>query len=611
MRWLVRLGEWTLRRKYPAVPVLAGALLAAPSLLGGVAADDLFIYATVGGLQPPGDVHFSPWEPYTYFDGDAERTRAMMDRGWFPWWTDPHCRASLGRPLSALTFMLDDIAWARHPVLKHVQSLIWYVLVVWAASTLYLRIMARTMPAWVAAVAALLFAIDETHAMPAGWLANRNTLIAAFFGCLSLIAYDRWRRDGRIWGASLAPALLLLALLGKEEAVCTCGYLFAYALFLDDGPRVRRLARLLPCAVVCAAWYVGYEALGYGAMGSGGYIDPGNNPLRFAGRVVSNGPLLLLGQWALPGSDLGNFESAGIYRIHWCAALAFLAVLAVMLAPLLRRDALARFWALGMVLSVVPVCAIFTSDRLLMFVGIGAMGLLAQWLHGLTSGARWVPVSPPWMRCARGFRTLFVAVHFMLAPLVFPVGAISMRFVAEALERIYRTLPTGPGVADQTLVFANSFGCLSDLVWIQSRVHRGETLPARTLHLNASWSAAEIGCVDANTLRVRPVGGYLRPRRWSPEGESAPPFSVAYLGQHMDALVRSPDHPLRLGETIVLAAATVEIVALMPDGRPAEVTFSFRVPLDDPSLTFLAVTRDGYVPFVVPGIGETVVVPSP
>ncbi len=609
MRWLKRLGERSLRR-FPALPIAFGMVLAAPSLFGGLAADDLFIYATVGGLQPAGDVQFSPWEPYTYFNGDPERTLAMMDRGWFPWWTDPHCRASLGRPLTALTFMLDDFAWADHPVFMHLQSLLWYGLVVGAVAVLYRRVMGRTMPPWVAAVAAVLFAIDESHAIPAGWLANRNTLIAAFFGCVTLICHDRWCRDGCRRSGIAAPVLLLVALCGKEEAICTCAYLLAYAVFLDQGSWSRRLARFLPCVAVAIAWYVGYEALGYGAARSGGYVDPAANPIRFAERVLSNGPLLLMGQWALPASDLGNFESAGLFQLHWLLAIAFLCGLGVMLAPLLRRDASSRFWAAGSVLSVIPVCAIFTSDRLLMFVGIGAMGLLAQWLHGLSASACWVPESKRWTRCASAFRYLLVGVHLVLAPLVFPASAISMRFVSNALERIYTTLPAGTAVANQTLVFANTFGSISDLVWVQARIHRGDPLPARTVHLNASWSAAKITRVDANTLSVQPHGGYLRPRRWTPQGE-ATPLSFQYLGQHLDSLTRSPDHPMELGDKVELTAATIEVVSLTDDGRPAEVTFSFSVPLEDPSLRWLAVTTDGYVPFAVPAIGQTVAVRAP
>ena len=66
--------------------------------------------------------------------------------------------------------------------------------------------------------------------------------------------------------------------------------------------------------------------------------------------------------------------------------------------------------------------------------------------------------------------------------------------------------------------------------------------------------------------------------------------------------------PLELGDRIELTDLTIEITAVA-DGRPAEVSFSFARPLEDPSLHWLQ-WKDGiYVPFDVPAIGETVELP--
>ena len=74
-------------------------------------------------------------------------------------------------------------------------------------------------------------------------------------------------------------------------------------------------------------------------------------------------------------------------------AWVFLTLLFAVLSPLLRREPVARFWALGMVLSLIPICATFPMDRLLFFVGLGAAGLLAQFLavaFGVVNGS-WRP----------------------------------------------------------------------------------------------------------------------------------------------------------------------------------------------------------------------------
>jgi len=122
----------------------------------------------------------------------------------------------------------------------HLHSLAWLGAVVVVATLFYRRMFAA---AWIAGLAALLFAVDDAHGFPAVWLANRNALIGVFFGLLTLIAHDRWRRDGWWMGAVLAPLAFLLGLLSKESAVATGAYLVAYALFLDRGRWAARRER--------------------------------------------------------------------------------------------------------------------------------------------------------------------------------------------------------------------------------------------------------------------------------------------------------------------------------------------------------------------------------
>jgi hypothetical protein len=49
----------------------------------------------------------------------------------------------------------------------------------------------------------------------------------------------------------------------------------------------------------------------------------------------------------------------------------------------------ARFWATGSLLALVPVCGMgIPSGRLLMFIGLGGMGLIAQFAGGLLRSGR-------------------------------------------------------------------------------------------------------------------------------------------------------------------------------------------------------------------------------
>ncbi|MBN1489668.1 MAG: hypothetical protein JXA69_07105 [Phycisphaerae bacterium] len=607
MNHLKRFSEWMLRQRFPLVPVLAGLLLALPGLWGGLNTDDLMMRALTVGRRPLPGIEDTPWQPNTILVGDADYNHTLMDYGWIPWWADPECRIIFLRPLTAVTHMLDYLVWPDQPWLMHLQSLLWYALLIAAAAMLYRRVLGHAMPAWFAALAALLFAIDYRHAMPVGWIANRCTLSAALFTCLSLLAYDRWRQDGWKPGAALAPLALAASLLSKESGLCALAYLLAYAVFLDRGPLWRRLAAMVPCLLVGVAWAACYKMFGYGAFASGGYIEPLHDPVLFAEQFARNAPILLLSQLGVPSSDTSLFLSASAFWWHWGWAIVYLALLSVLLAPLLARDRVARFWAAGMVLCVVPVCATVTNDRLLMFVSLGAMGLLAQWLGAWTHRTLPVPRSAVRRGLVRVFAPVLIGVHVVVAIILFPVSTMYMQKSGTYFNEYFATFPQDAQIEEQTVVVVNAISWYSHLFLIQSRRYTGKPLPERSLSLLPSAAPGTLTRTDARTLVVRPTLGYLPPAGFPRDhGQGAPPFSFGYMLQRLDLILRRPDHPMQLGETVELTTATIEITNVTADGRPAEATFRFRVPLEDASLRWLHVTEYGYRPFTPPAVGETV-----
>jgi hypothetical protein len=73
---------------------------------------------------------------------------------------------------------------------------------------------------------------------------------------------------------------------------------------------------------------------------------------------------------------------------------------------------------------------------------------------------------------------------------------------------------------------------------------------------------------------------------------------------------RSADHPLRTGAKVDLSGMHVTVASETADHRPKEVLVRFDVPLEDPELTFVCWTRDGYAPFNVPAVGKSVILPA-
>jgi hypothetical protein len=75
-------------------------------------------------------------------------------------------------------------------------------------------------------------------------------------------------------------------------------------------------------------------------------------------------------------------------------------------------------------------------------------------------------------------------------------------------------------------------------------------------------------------------------------------------------MLRSLTNPFRLGDRIALSDVVIEVSDVAPDGRPLEILVRFTVRLEDPSLDWLKWEGHGYVPFQLPKVGETVVLPA-
>ena len=576
-----RLKGWLASPSSAWWSIAFGILLSTPSLTRGLVADDFLHAITLRDLAfpQPQSNHF---DLFRFANGDVRTAQDLMDLGEFPWLTDPHARFAFFRPLAAATHILDYAIWPGSPWLMHAQNLAWFALALVGAGAVYRRFLG---PTWVAGLALLLYAVDDTHGQSVGWIANRNSVIALAVSLPVLVLHDRWRRDGWPPGAWLGPMLLGVALLAGESALAIVAYLGAYAFHLDRGSWKARALSLIPYAAVLLIWRSVYAGLGYGVSGSGIYHDPARHPLAYLAALPGRLPFLLLGEFALPRSDFGEiYEYVSPTATHWMigVAVVVLVLLAAAITPLWRRDPTARFFTTGLLLASGPVCAAFPSDRLLLFVGIGGMGLIAQ----LIGSAEGLPV--------RVIATFLGIIHLVLAP---PLLAFKSHFLdyADPNDSGDQTIPDSPDIATKTVVLVNPPNDLFYVYVPASRMVRGAPFPARIRGLAAVSTAVDVTRVDSETLRVRPANGYL---------EHEP-----------ERMLRSLEVPFRSGSVVKVAGMTATITDVTTDGRPAEAVFHFDVPLEDPRFVWMRWTRNGlhgkgYEPWVVPAIGETVHLPA-
>ncbi len=551
----MKLGErWRTLIQSPRLPWLAAGLaglLVLPSLFTGLATEDyVFRAATHAPLH---------WSTLNVFGGPEAPGATATDRtdGILPWLAPDDLHIAFWRPLSSLTHQFDYRVLASAPWLMHLESIVLFIALVYVAARLYRRLFEGP---HVAGLATLLYAVDDAHGHAVGWLANRNAILAGLFALVALVCHDRWRRDDWKPGAVLAPFALALSLLSGELGLGALGYFVAYALILDPGRR--RYWACLPAFAVTLVWALEYRALGYGARGSGLYLDPLRDPRTFLLALPDRLGTLCLGQLALPPADVWTHLHDGPRTLLPVAGFLALACLAWLVR---RASAATRFCLLGGVGALVPVCAAFPGDRLLVLGGFGLLGAIAS---VCVDGSRF-------------FRAPLLAVHLVLAPLALPVRSLTMAPYHDRVSELSRSAYANIGARDETLVLLSAPDYFeASLIWLL-HVYAAGGPPSPLLTLAGTRDPVEVRRVDPNTLEVR-----------TPRG---------FLDEPLNRIYRSRSRPLAKGDRIRLPRVEVEVTEVLPSGEPRAATFRFVWPLDSGKLRFVALRGDHYVLVEAPG----------
>jgi hypothetical protein len=569
-----------------AVVVLALVLLCF-GLDGGLSADDYVHSLIARGSQALPGFARHPLDLYRFADGTT--SAQLMREGVLSWWEDPRAKIAFFRPLSALTHVLDYRLFPDRAWLMHLHSIAWSALLLGGVLALYRALLASR---FVCALAVFIYALDDARGWLVSWVAGRNAVIATALSVWALWFHLRWRAHGDRRAAWIAPVLLLLALLAGEGAAAILGYLFAYAMCLDRGSMRERALSLAPYALVLVPWRLWWTSSGYGVAFSGLYVDPLATPLDFARAVMERGPLLLFSQMGGAWTDIWNmmFVFPFLQRTLWLVACAAVLALGYALWPLVRRDATVRFAALGSSIALLPACSAFLADRLLTWIAIGAAIALAKLIeaHG---------EQPELLRRAP-LRALVIAplmlgllfVKTVVDPIQVAWRSRGNLVVRENLDRAHAGVPSDPSIASRRVVYLNPPGVPLAAYLPVERAALGIPRPKSQVYLATGEADLRLTRVDARSLRVRQRGGFLQ-------------NSSAHL-------FRDPRTPSRVGTRVQLGGLSVEVTALMPDGRPAEILARFDDALESPALCWLRWRGRSYEPFTPPAIGGEVIIPA-
>jgi hypothetical protein len=576
--WLTRMLEHPRLGRRLAVVAM---LFAAPSLFIGFHLDDFigrYLYSDTEGARELLEILSGG---YGGADGNPEHAHWQIEHGFAPWWIYPKLLIAMFRPLSLVGHALEFRYLPDSAVLMHAHSLLWFGALVLAATRFY----RGALGALVGGLAAFLFAFDHTHGFAVGFITNRYALITVTFGLLALDQHHRARTSGSRSGIALGTLCYAAALLSGELGLATLGYLAAYALFVDRDRPSARLAALSPYLVATVLWRAAYQRLGYGARFCGLYVDPGQEPAHFLRLLFERGPLLLVGELAAPPAETYSLHpELGPALLGFAAA--FLVALAVTLWPLLSRNAVARFFAAGMLFSLVPASTTHPSNRLLFYVSVGAMGLLAQ-LWELYA----VVLKDVALRAAevvsRAFGSLLLFGHLVVSPLVFPLMTCAVALTTP-IEAAFADV--GPDAGGRDVVFVTAPDYYSIKLMVMERHVRHEPLPSHWRVLSFGPQNVTVKRPDAHTLSVDYEGGLL----------GTPVFEL-----YRDRRLRmSP------GDTVALEGVVVRVTAVTDDGRPRSADFAFDRALDETSFRFYYWVKNHFAPFELPPVGGTATAPA-
>jgi hypothetical protein len=472
---------------------------------------------------------------------------------------DPHVLVRFYRPVSLATHLLDGKLWPNNAFMWHAHSFMWFAVLLIIATRLYRNLQGPL----VGTLAAALFALDHTHTLAVSFSTNRYVLIATALCMLSLDAHQRQRqRAGGSWlHGVLAVLCYALALLAGESSAAFVGYLFGYALFVDRSRLRSRVLSLVPYFLVTVGWRAMYNALGRGARGSDLYIDPARESLRFLAAMLERGPSLLLGQWGMPPAETYTYSEPPVSHALIAFAWLFLLTFALAVWPLLKRDRIARFWAMGMVLALVPMCSGEPNNRMLFTAGIGASGLLAQWWAGyvptLTAAAR-----PTLGKFSRVFGEFMLWSHLVASPLLIPANAISLALFG-SINRAFDDV--GPEAAGSEAVFVTTPDYFATRLMRMTKEVEGKPTPSRWRALTFGPEQVTVKRTSDRSIELDIAGGAMH--------------EPAVTKQALD-LYRSSASPMVKGQQVDLEGMHVEVLEVTSDGRPQRVRFDFSESLD-------------------------------
>ncbi len=574
--------------------------LVSPALFAGFMGDDhMHIALLKHGLPVSAPSDASIYGLFSFMDADPTRNKQLMDLGIIPWWTDPEMKYTFWRPLSELTHGFDNALWPGNAPLMHLHNIVWYLILSFIVLVLY-RDQYKQLPGRLLLIGFALYLLDASHGFTLSWIANRNGLIATTFGISSVYAYIKYREYNSIALHLSSLAFLLLALLSAELGISSIGYIGAYALFVDKKGWFKGCVATIPHLLLVICWWIVYKSLGFGAVNADAYyLDPVASPLVFLTTLGQRLTILFGSQWGLIPAEIFGFSGGAqpITNITLIIAAVFCVIVMVVVIPLTKSNNRARFWLFGSIFSALPVCSALPHDRLLLFIGLGGVGIIIELINKGYVNQNLKANEPAQIvsghsKPVKVFLLLFLFIHLLISPLVLPLMAYSPKIWSSQVDHTPDDLfSTSGDIENKKLVTFNVPIGSSMGIAIQ-KYNNDETLPKKIWPISNYSSVIKINTIDKHSLIIEKAGGFVQQEEKSVRNTQSQPFVI--------------------NETIELTGLKLQVIELTKDNRPLKIKAQFDEELNDPGLLFLFWDKANktYQQISIPSIGESVTLDS-
>jgi hypothetical protein len=594
-----------------AVTVALGSWVRRAALDAGLWADDYAQVAMIEGTYP------SPrpaWDLFHFLDGERDDHQRLVDYGAYPWWTHPHFRLSMLRPLPSLSCALDHALFRSAGTPQHLHSLLWWALLVAAVGALLFGLL----PPLTAALALILFSVDESHTVPVLWLANRSALMATALTVASLVMHLRWRADPQ--RSSRRIASLVLCALGfacGEYAFASLAYVVSLEL-LQPTPGVTRARTLGPFVAIAVVFLVVSTVMGYGSAHSALYTSPFSAPVDYVSKVLVGFPVIMAELVLGVPADWWSFGSPWPLQLQaalsvspstweqlpsWKTCQLALGGLSVLITLLVLRWLKRRLrpehqhalvWLIcGACLGVLPSMGSFITTRLAMPASFAFAALFASVLSVTFSAVSQAAARSHVARVAGAiFAALILYIHGYrsIAQSEAATGFYSLVARSRTHWALTAALDERKPAPWLVMIASADANDAAYTPFVRSAHGRAQLRGLRIL--SGAPGAHALTRIDDRTIEVKVLDDLG--------------LSTSVAG----SFTRAESDVLSTGDHARVVGMDVTVLQTH-QGQPTHMRVSFDVPLESDLLAFVHSTPRGLEPVALPAVGSTLQVPPP